>query len=235
MQLSLTDEELIHLDQRCRPETQRHVDNAKLRLESRANLPDVPPAIADFVANVCIEARTEGKLIFRSLGIRYCDVCKRHGGYAKYAGTTRYHKKGDENRDRPLTMSGYDLAHRFVTTKGYASLGCCVECWKVAQPLLAEALKDVRAEIPTAILGAPNRLKRYGNRVCTKCGWTGHEGQMRQRHTLMGDGKYFAGCPNCKAENLFLGPDLIKSADGFQVVEVKPVEKPEPMFEEPPF
>ena len=78
----------------------------------------------------------------------------------------------------------------------------------------------VQAEFPKHWEAASHKFRRYDNRACTRCGWSGHDGQMRPLRTFMGDGFYPGGCPNCDAENSPLGQTIIKRGEGFTVVEV---------------
>ena len=88
---------------------------------------------------------------------------------------------------------GVELGYRFIGFTGHAVCGCCDECWEQAKPLMGAALAEVEAAIPEAFTGYPPRFERYDNAQCTRCGWTGHEGQMKGRRTLMGDGTYPGG------------------------------------------
>lgn len=215
--MDLLDTELVLLDGRCRPEIQARVDRAKARLASVAANPELPEPVAKFLADAKNEALTNGKLIFRHIHLSSCSVCKQRAGYAKYTRYSRHHKKGADNYDRPLTFGGFELAERFVTTRGYATLGCCEECWKQIQPALADSLAGVEAEIPEKITGAAPSFVRYQNRHCTKCGWTGHEGEMRKLPTLMRDGYFPGGCPKCQAQSGLFSRE-VETADGFTVV-----------------
>jgi len=217
--VNLTDEELALLDGRCSADVQRQVDAATGRLSMQAALAETPGHLAAFIADAVMEAKNSGRLKFAPCGLRTCPYCKRSGGYAVHSGRSRYHRKGTPNYDKPLTIPGVELAQRFVNFLGHATVGCCRECWEAAQPLLVSALDAVKAEIPEAITGKAPRFKRFDNAHCTACGWTGHEGQMRPRRTLMGDGRYPGGCPACPAENAPLGRTVIQTTKlGFTLV-----------------
>lgn len=218
--IRLTDEELIVLDGHCQEETQREVEAAKKRLESVRRHADLPPNVAAFIADVVGVAATDGRLIHQHTGIKFCPVCKKDAGYAVHSRSGRFHRKGERNLDRPLAMGAVELRYSFITVARSVVLGCCDGCWRQAQPALAEDLRDVMAEIPASITGRPSRWRRHGNRKCLQCGWTGHEGLMTRSPTILGDGTYPAGCPSCKAENLFLGRPKIEAAPGFTLVEV---------------
>lgn len=215
--MNLTDDELILLDGKCRPGIQKEVDAAKTRIATIAANPDIRCEDAKFIADALTEARTHGELSFTREQLRHCLVCNRSAGYAKYARAGRYHRKGQNNTNRPLTFYGVELANRFVRMKGYATLGCCLECWTRIQPLLVEKLAGVEAEISHYITGQPPNFKRYKKAHCKECGWEGHQGQMRQLNALMG-GQYPGGCPNCKAENRVFGATLIETVDGYVIV-----------------
>jgi hypothetical protein len=212
----LTDAELVFLDGKCGPKIQTEVDAAKGRLEAVANL-GCEPHIARFVADVVRTAKQDGKLIHHHENLRVCDYCGRRAGYAKHTRHGRWHKKGDDDHKRPLTFSGVDLRHQFISMRGHANLGCCNDCFAKAKPILAMALGGVQAEVPDSITGQSPTFKRYDNVQCQKCQWTGHEGQMGLCHAIMG-GTYPGKCPKCGAENLFLGPTNIKTTQGFTLV-----------------
>lgn len=219
MSLKLSDTELAILDGRCSPETQVAVEAAKARLAMIAELPDTEPPIAGFVADVVAYAIRNGRLKFCHRNLRSCNVCKRAGGYAKYKRSGRFHKKGDANFDAPLTFRGIDLSSGCVSIKGYASMGCCDDCWDKASPLLAEVLKNVEAEIPESVSSFPPQFRYYDNMICNSCGWKGHEGEMGELPAMFG-GMYPGECPACSAQNLPLGSHVIKRANGHTVVPV---------------
>lgn len=218
MTLNLSDHELVILDGQCSETVQQAVDAAKQRLAAIAALPQLTEKQAGFVADVVREARENGKLTFRFSSIRSCPLCERKAGYAVRTRRSAWARAGTPNYDKPLYLSGIELAERFLSVKGYVSLGCCRECMDFMKPFLTEALADVRAEIPENITGHAPRFLWYRNQHCTKCEWSGHEGQMGFIPAVF-QGKYRGKCPQCGAENLFLGPTIIKSIDGFTVVE----------------
>lgn len=116
---------------------------------------------------------------------------------------------------------GYEFKESCVRIAGYAACGCCAQCFERLLPHIREQIKDIEAEVSEKITGHPNKWKRYQNRRCTKCGWAGHEGQMLRELTIMGDGHYPAGCPECKVKNLFLGQVFVKTEPGYTVVPVQ--------------
>lgn len=226
--VELTDDELTLLDGKCSDAVQADVDAAKLRLASVESLGHLTPERAGFVADVVREALKSGRLTFCWRSLRLCDVCKRSDGYAPYKRTSRYRRKGDPDYSRPRTFRGVELKHGYVSVQGYARLGCCEDCFNATKASLTEALADIRAEVPEAITGQPPRFRYSENQHCTTCDWKGHELQLGQLPTLMGDGYYRGKCPKCGAENrLFLHP--IKRVDGFQLVATnKPAVSPTP-------
>lgn len=210
----LTDEQSLLLDGHLDDDGQAKVNAARARIEAR-KASVLPDHLAGFVADVVTEARTNGKVVVQHERIRRCPLCGAYKGYAKYKSGPR---KGLDNLDRPLYLNGIETARRFVTMKGHVSVGACVDCFEAAEPSIVEALRGVKAEVHERLRhpDEPKRVK-HDNRHCTKCGWTGHAGQMRRLPAIMG-GTYPGGCPECDAENLPFGRNVIKPADGFTVV-----------------
>lgn len=216
--MKLLDSELVLLDGHCRPEIQLEVESAKLRLSAVAELSGLSPARAAFVADVVRLAETAGRICYRHVAIASCAVCGRKDGYYTYKRWSRYHAAGAPNYDKPKVFSGVDFKYSFVQVRNHASLGCCEDCLAVVKPFLLEKLATVRADVPETFTGHPPAFKYSENRNCTACGWVGHELQMGQLRTLMGDGYYRGKCPECFACNTLMGPTLIRSVEGFQVV-----------------
>lgn len=217
--VKLTTDEIILLDGKVGPEVQKSVDLAKeaKALEGFAG----NAAEARFIADVVREAETNGRLILRWTSLHYCQYSGKAAGYAKRSRHGKYHRKGDTNFSKPLSMAGVELADRFVRLSGYASVGCCREFWDAVRPKLAIRLQDVRAEIPEEITGHKPRWKRFDKKRCTKCGWVGHDGQMGKLPCLM-SGEYPGECPKCRARNLPFGPHPIESIVGeFELVPVE--------------
>lgn len=216
--LNLTDEELVILDGKCRPETQKYVDEAKVRLHTISLLSDVPADDAAFIARVLIEARTNGELCHRYTSMHQCEVCKVKKTYRTFSRRSRNHDKGDPDYDHPILIRGVELAKRFVIMEGYPTLGCCSKCFERLLPILSDKLESVECELPGQF-ATSTKYKKYLNRKCV-CGWVGHEGQMKRLPTLMGDGKYAGGCPSCGRENKLFGQTFISIEPGFVVVKV---------------
>lgn len=214
---SLTDEELMVLDGKCRAEIQPKCAAARARSEQVAAMPDVPPHIARFVADVVTEATQRGEVTLFRLDLHRCDYCGTSAGYAKPRGRQRYGKQ--------LSISGVDLARRFVNVKGCANVGCCHECWTIAQPLVAKALESVRAAVPESISGHAPRFAKYDRRKCRSCGWTGHEGQMGRLACYIGYGTFPGKCPKCATESMMFDSKF-DVVDGYEVVEIAPAKEP---------
>lgn len=219
--IELTDAELVVLDGHCRPEVQADVERAKERLAMAARLSELTPERAGFVADVVRSAQENGKLVFWEISLSRCEICKRSDGYHTHKRSGRWHRKGDVMFDRPKMFAGVEFKATFIRIRGLTALGCCHECFAaVRQPLLA-SLAEIRAELPEKLTGRPPRFRFAEKRHCDECGWDGNELQMGRRPTLMGDGSFPAICPKCRAENRIFGKQIVRVADGFDVVDVR--------------
>lgn len=222
-QVSLTADELVLLDGKTRPEIQKEVDAAKEAKALEAFVDNA--AEARFIAEAVREAEANGILVCRWIQLHYCGYTGKSAGYATHRRSGKFHRKGETDYSKPLSMSGVDLANRFVTIKGHATLGCCREFWDGVRPKLAARLEDVKAEIAEEITGHSPRWRRFDKRRCTVCGWNGHDGQMRKLPAIMG-GYYPGQCPSCGAKNLPLGRSVVELVAGeFELVPVEQEKK----------
>lgn len=217
--LELTASEASLLDGRVGDKAQAVVDRAKDTLAlSSSGLAEKEAAM---VAKIVATAREKGRLTYSRKPIRACPCCGRNEGYYLHTRTGKYHRKGQPNYKAPKTFMGYGMDEGFVTIQHHISVGYCDQCKPRVDPVLLPLLAGIEADYPSYWSEAPHRFKRFDNKVCTACGWEGHEGEMRKARTLMGDGYYPAGCPNCTAANGPLGPWPIKPRDGHTIVDTK--------------
>lgn len=213
MRLDLSDDELVLLDGLCRPEIQTEVEAAKARLAAVTTHSDLDPRHARLLADVMSEATKNGALRWVSTRADHCSLCDdKPYGYVKYkSGPNR----GLKNLKKPFSYAAVEMGRSHVI--GYVKLGGCNDCMTSLKPHLVEAVSGLRCQVPPP-LDTPDRprWRRYDNRVCTKCGWTGHEGQMGRDRTVMGDGWVPSFCPVCGAGGVSLfGPRIVESASGF--------------------
>lgn len=217
--VELTDDEVLLLNGRCSERVQVAVDLVlhKRAIAGSGAFEGHPhaAALSQFVAEVVREARAEGRLLYHSRRIRDCPICKKSDGYLTYR-SGRY--RGQENYDKPLYMNGLELARRFVVMQGSSDVGGCVACVETALPVIKKALANVPCELASQLrLDDAPVYKRFDNRKCERCDWTGHEGQMGKSPTMMMDGYYPSTCPQCKAQNTF-GVTYVKTVAGFTLV-----------------
>ncbi|HEY9219575.1 MAG TPA: hypothetical protein VIO94_16120 [Phenylobacterium sp.] len=224
--VNLTAEEALRLDGACRPDVQAIVDRAKTALQLRSS--GLSEKEGAMVATILTVAKEKGRLTYDRSPITRCPCCGRHDGYHTYSRAGRYHRKGQPNYSAPKTFMGFDLNRGFVTVQHHISVGYCTDCRGRVEAVLLPLLADERVDCPDHWAAAPHRFRRFDNKTCTACGWEGHEGQMRPRRTLMGDGTYPGGCPNCPAENAPLSRAVIVSRDGFTLVERQAPKAPTP-------
>jgi len=103
--VSLTDEELAVLDQKCRQEIQEKVDLALARIIAAKNLPDLSTEEAGLVSDIVKLAEKEKRISYLGRSICFCHVCKKDAGYKKHARDGRYHRKGQPDYSKPLHFS----------------------------------------------------------------------------------------------------------------------------------
>ena len=214
--IDLTDDEIMVLDGVCRPDTQELVEEARARIRMADAHPEIEAPLAHLVADACSYAAKNGALVFTRHSLRSCPLCGREAGYVLFKSGPR---KGRPKR--PKYFSGFDLYDASIVVKGHVRIGGCTECLERVRPLLVGELSRVRAQIPETITGHKPRYVKRRNRTCTKCGWAGHEGEMRQILKLLGNGRFPGGCPECDAENGIGNLFAIELAPGFVVVEAE--------------
>jgi len=220
--VELTDEELLLLDGKVSPEIQTLIDNIRDRLLIEKKYSELSELEAKLIQDVVEEAKKTYLLIFQYKRLRHCSTCNKSAGYAVYKRSSRHHRKGEPNYDKPLTFLGVELAKRFITWQGHATLGCCDSCFKKLQPYLTTALVGFPVELPEELYAEGEfKYKAYRLAECTKCGWKGHEGQMGKSRTVMGNGFYPNTCPSCKSKNEILSSNPIVKIDYGKYVPVR--------------
>lgn len=220
--VKLTDKELLLLDARCSPEAQKEVDLAKKRVAIAVETPQLDTVYSGFLVAVNEVALKKGVIRLRHVRIRYCNLCKKDGGYAPHK-RTRYgsygavSRKGDPNSNKPLYLNGWDLEERCISIQGYANLGCCDECYETIKPYLIKMLAEQQVEVDPRIMGHPSKWLKAVDCKCVECGWAGHELQMTKIPAMMG-GFYRGGCPSCGKYNGFLGKTIVEKLDTFRII-----------------
>jgi len=154
-----------------------------------------------FIASIIELAQRELALSFSRTELSSCPICGENKAYHKYTSATKYHKKGENNLDRPIYLRGIDLEKSFVKFKGSAKYGCCTECYEKIQPKLIEQLKDVKAEIPEQITGQKPKWEKTNWVSCNTCDWQGWETELGLLPTLMASGSYYGQCPKCQGKS----------------------------------
>ncbi len=219
MELEITKEELYLLDGKCSTETQNIINKHKEEDRIANSLIGIPELYRPFTVKFIELAVSQGIISYTNTKIRKCDICGDCGSYVKYTRSTRYHKKGDFNYDKPIYLSGVEFDRHFINIVGYPNLGCCDKCLVKIKPYLLEVIeqRDIKAEFSKFFLGKESKYKKYNKCKCTNCSWEGHEGQLRLLPCIF-EGEYRGKCPSCGEENRF-GKTWIEKSDEFVVVE----------------
>jgi hypothetical protein len=216
--MNIPDDELLLLDGRCSPETQTGIDAIKARRSVMAS-EKLTESEAQFLLEIVKEATKQKRLICQWKNTHRCLVCGKDAGYATHTRTTRWHRRGEPNYDRPLTFLTVELAERFVTIKNCVTLGCCRACWERLQQKVVEKLAGIDAEIAQGITGKPPQWKRFPVMKCLKCGWQGRKDEVIKLPALM-QGYYPGECPECHAQYLPFGSTIFETLNEYALVPV---------------
>lgn len=213
--VSLSDDELAALDGRCRPSIQKEVNLAKARLAAIARLPELPPALARFVADVVSEAGETGVVVFRADRIFMCELCRTHAGYVPFKSGPR---KGRPNHKKPALLEARELRPGHRAGRWSVALGGCHDCILAAQPALVAALAEVAAELPEPLRapGAPRWVK-VAICHCTECSWIGSEIEMGDIPAVA-QGRLLQ-CPQCSAPYGY-GRRAVEATEEFIMVDL---------------
>lgn len=193
---TLTDDELLLLDGKCSSTIQCEIDKAKQRKQLHSD---------PVVAAVLLQSISLGTFEMRWMhDMRYCSKCCSSAGYAKHTRNGKYHRKGDDNRKSPLSMTGVRINPGFVTIQGHGDW--CKKCEQKNNWTATIIEEILQRKLPVELLRDNRTLfKKDDKRICFKCKEPMYESEMTRRRTIMGDGSYPAGCPKCGTESLLFG------------------------------
>jgi len=213
----LTEDELVAIqDKVITPKTKELIEEI---VRVRA-LQDNDSPTSRFIASIVELAGREGRLSFTiQVELRKCPICSNEGTYYRYRSSGRYHRKGEENLDKPIYLRGVDLQHSFIRMRGYAKYGCCLKCWEEIKPKLVERLADIKAEIPKAITGVEPKWEYTHWVKCNSCQWEGWQAQLGKLPTIMSGGDYYGRCPQCKEKELIFTKQFTHTHDKWTVLE----------------
>lgn len=207
--ISLSDRDLARLVDSDDTETRAEALAASNRITAATRWPSIPSHVAALVADILREAKTEGRLTYRTEMISFCRYC---------GAKSTWEKSKRRRRDYEAKLSGREFAHRFLVMRGHISVGGCSACVEQALPVLRGELALFPVELPETLRTDGASLYRRWDRCrCKTCGWSGHNGQLGKLPALM-QGEYHGKCPSCGAERR-LFQDPFECLDGFDVVE----------------
>ena len=152
--VDLTDEETLLLKGVDRPEIQKLVRRAEVRLDVVGRHPELPARVACLLGTVVAELEQERRLGYRWTSVRSCPTCNRCAGFAKFK---RGINAGRNNTKKPLTLSGFCLrAPGQIHWQNTIHLGGCRACWDIIRPALRTELAAFAGpvDIPTALVDA---------------------------------------------------------------------------------
>lgn len=182
--VSLTGDELILLDGKCREEIQKKVERAKL-----AKSLNTGNKIADY----CIAKGAESGAIsiYRASGLTHCVSC---GKYADHPVYQRGPKKGKTNYNKPRV--------KFYGVR--SAKDWCYDCEQKhdISKTITDKIKsdDLKIEIK-GMYSKETRYKIDPKLKCLKCGEDSWESEYGKLPAMI-QGSYAGKCPKCGAESL---------------------------------
>lgn len=196
--IELSIDELELLNGKVSEEAQKTIDEAIKESSYGLDLP--------LMNEILKRSEKIGTLKWTRKSIRSCDYCDKKYDYYTYPRSGRYHNKGDKNHNKPIYYSGIKFNEGLVTIAGVGDMcsDCCTK-HKVIEKLIDYILdKDLKIEI----MRNDYKVSRYLKddiKVCYSCNSEMQESKMTRESTVMGDGTYPSGCPNCGAKSLPFG------------------------------
>jgi hypothetical protein len=216
--VELTAEEMLLLDGKCGQKVQASVDLARNALAIKGET-DLSASEAKMIAKILAYAKENGALRFMADNISHCPCCDHREGYYTHKRAGRYHAKGQIDPSKPKTFRAWDVTDDFIRIRNSIRLGFCEFCRERVEPVLVKMLAGIQVQPPKHWEAMQPRWEKQKIMHCLKCDWRGSEDKMTRRSTLMGDGTYPSGCPECRAENTPLGKRLIEDAGEFIMIE----------------
>lgn len=206
----LTYDEIVLLDGKVGEKSQKVIEQAKKENSF---------GLDDFCNEILRMAVERGELTWGSQKISCCEHCRdKPKGYYKYSRSSRYHRKGDIDYDRPYSYIGVKPFQGFVVFQGLP--GVCLECWM--DKYLPKIVKyivdnDLPVELQmNAIAGT--KWKKDKMKICYDCGKEMYESEMKRSDTLFGNGTYPSDCPYCGAHGGFARSH--KQTDKFRMIRI---------------
>jgi len=217
--INLSLDDLLKLDGNVEEAAQKVIDEAKKESSYGFDLP--------VMNEILKQAEKQGKLTWSHKQINSCDYCDKKRDYYVYPRSSRNHRKGDKNYDKPIYYRGIKFNEGFIVFKGMGDMcwDCCTK-HKVKERLIDYIINnDLKVQVMKNDY-KPGKYLKDDIRICFDCGEEILESQMSKERTLMGDGYYPSGCPKCGAKSIPFGPShktsnkfgFIKNPEAFEEV-----------------
>lgn len=185
---TILDQDLVKLDGICSPHTQLMVDKAKKRLLLRAA--GIDQKLVLLISNIREHLQEYLKFKVNKIKLSSCLLCDKKSSYEKYTRSSRNHRKGTPNYDKPIYFDGVEVNGTACTIRGYSSTGCCVDCWNKNKDVILENIKDIKCENP--VDGKYRRINIYR----CECSWEGSEYELVNGTNLVFETSKNT-CPKC--------------------------------------
>lgn len=195
--IELPYEKLLLLDGKVDKEAQDIIDKAKEEMKIALDNQRAREIIQESLENGTLSWRWDSKA-------RWCPNCYRSAGYAKYKRNSKYHNKGEVNRDKPLYFRGVKFNSGFIHFQGSIDFcNKCVEKYDIINKIVNYVLdNDLKVEIKSG----KTKYKKDGVRTCYECEKEMYESEMGESRRLMSNTYYKSTCPHCGAKAALFGP-----------------------------
>lgn len=195
IRIELSYDEMILLDGKVGSAAQKIIDFEKRKKNYGFEFDFINEAIAVALENGYIRKSNDT--------MRHCKYCDKKYDYYEYKSTTKYHRKGEKNHEKPVRYAGIKFVSSNVLFSGTADI--CMDCAKKYNVVerTYKYIVDKNMPIEIQIFGYTTKYKKDDMQICKNCNKEIYESEMGRSPTIFDGGSYPSTCPYCKSESTF--------------------------------